>query len=84
MEAPENGLLEVYPNPANSNITISWMSTDESTARLSIIDLSGKTVHKQTIKNGASIDISKLLTGVFVMQVQLDNGSRFVKKLQKQ
>ena len=60
------------------------MSAEESTARLSVIDMSGKTVLEQTIKNGAIIDISKLLTGVFVMQVQLDNGSRFVKKLQKQ
>jgi len=75
--------IEVYPNPAKSDIHI-WIGQDFSSASIKIIDEFGQKVKEiETRKMGYySIDISELTAGVYI--IIIDNGlstkqSKFIK-----
>ncbi len=73
--------LFVYPNPANSLITIEWSSGIGKTIQL--IDALGRNI--QTInatENHISINIEHLAVGIYFIKVEGENGSttqKFVK-----
>jgi ELWxxDGT repeat protein len=70
-------IISVYPNPANSNLTVQVSGTIESVL---IYNTSGKLVQSE-IKNTFSVE--NLPAGIYFLQVQTENGigtSRFVKE----
>lgn len=74
--------LFVYPNPANSLITIEWSSGTGKTIQL--MDALGRNI--QTInatENHISINIEHLSVGIYFIKVEGENGSttqKFVKQ----
>lgn len=72
--------FKVYPNPATSVVTIS--ATDVDSYKLSVSDLSGKTVMTKSL-NGMenTVDISGLSTGAYFFEMNSNNKKEVVKIL---
>ena len=72
--------FKVYPNPANSVITIS--STNVDSYNLTVTDLTGKVVMTKSL-NGIenSIDLSTLSTGAYLFELRSDKGKEVIKIL---
>ena len=60
-EVSMTSTISVYPNPANTFITINGL---ESNSRIRITDMSGRMV-KETTLNGKTLEISELSNGVY-------------------
>lgn len=73
--------LSLYPNPATSTVTITLPNnTDNATA--SIISMNGSVVLNQNINSSnATIDINSLSSGIYTVNVTLDNGQKLTSKL---
>jgi hypothetical protein len=80
IETLDNTLaVKIYPNPVQSQLTI---STDNEIESVSIIDLTGKTI--RTISNSANvIDVSDLQTGIYFVQIK-SNNKLITKKIIKE
>lgn len=72
--------FKVYPNPATSVVTIS--ATDVDSYKLSVTDLSGKTIMTKSL-NGMenTVDISALSTGAYFFELNSNNKKEVVKIL---
>lgn len=76
-----DGSAVFYPNPAYTELTIApgvdWQ-------RVTVTDISGRVVMQQSYSGTATIDISRLSTGTYIADLQLNNGDRahfkFMKK----
>ena len=67
--------LEMYPNPAKESLNITFVTEGSDDARISIIDLTGKTILKveESNLNGkydGRIDISTLAKGTYLLKVE--------------
>lgn len=79
----ENTFLDwnVFPNPANNNITVT-LSSDQQLEEVQLIDVTGRVVKQWNWENGSqmTMDIQEIPTGYFILK--LVNGSRYwTKKL---
>lgn len=75
----------MYPNPANSNVTISLFSDEDQNAIVNLLDLTGRTVlSKQFDLNEGSqnmeIDINAISKGIYLLQLNA-NGEKTIQKL---
>ena len=72
--------FKVFPNPANSVITIS--STNVDSYNLTVTDLTGKVVMTKSL-NGIenTIDLSTLSTGAYLFELRSDKGKEVIKIL---
>ncbi len=71
------GSLDVYPNPANSTITV---KTDDVVETVKVYDVFGKNVANT---NNATVNISDLNSGVYMVVIKTDKGlfqQRFIKQ----
>lgn len=67
--------VQVYPNPANSFITINVPSTVEGTVDLTLMDVAGNmVVSKQLAAGVTSLDVSQFASGVYMLQLNSNNG----------
>lgn len=79
--------VNLYPNPANKQVTVGIENTLTGDFKVKILDVSGK-VHKEQIirklqdKKWVSIDISSLPSGIYVVQIT-DNNYQAIKRLIK-
>ena len=76
-ESVLNQTLEIFPNPAKSEVNISFTRVNEK-ARIALLDLSGKELMVREINNAGdqysgSIDISELSDGVYMLQISDGN-----------
>jgi hypothetical protein len=78
----EQTTFEIYPNPApygDFTITLSNLKTENS--KVAVFDLQGKKVYENTnVYEGTNNISSRLTSGIFIVQVSLDN-SIYYKKL---
>jgi hypothetical protein len=67
--------LLVYPNPANERIIISLPETSQHNAELSIYDVQGKLMLKQSIihQKNFQLNIADWTTGVYTLSLRSDN-----------
>ena len=76
--------FDVYPNPANSYLRISFLDKNNKTGNLSIFDQSGKQVYSETdisfADNYHEIDVSSLSPGIYIMKFPTANRS-YSKKI---
>ena len=70
--------LMIYPNPANSNISIQ-INVDEI-ASVEILNAEGKIVHQQNMRGQTNIDTGSLNRGLYVVKVKTEQ-QIFIKKL---
>jgi hypothetical protein len=74
LESPEEGSVRMYPNPAGSLVNIEFFALSEATAKLRILDLSGRvhmlreTRHVEG-QNNISLDLSGLAGGIYLVEV---------------
>lgn len=79
---PEKVYFSVYPNPANSNVTIEipgnqWEATYE------VIDLVGKVVYKSTIPSDqilTQLDVTSFPSGIYQIKVNTNDNRTSIKK----
>jgi len=69
--------MSVYPNPTNTNTTVSFDLNNEATAAVNVTDLSGKVVFTTTLGtvNGSqnvTIDTQSLTNGVYMVNLSVD------------
>ncbi|MBT8205987.1 MAG: T9SS type A sorting domain-containing protein [Eudoraea sp.] len=70
--------FKLYPNPAFNNVV--YITTkDNGIKKISIYDVFGKVVLTDRIRNNA-LDISRLIPGVYVIQV-IENKKTMTRKL---
>ncbi len=79
----ENNTFNVYPNPANNEITIDLSSYENEEVQISIIDITGKTVSNYNLTNYNRIDVSQLTSGVYFIKVNNLKQSKTAKFIVK-
>ena len=69
-----NSQLKVFPNPTNGIVNVS-LGQDLGIAEIEITSLSGQVVKSETIENtnNASLDVSTLKSGVYILKLTADN-----------
>ncbi len=67
----ENNLFEIYPNPTNDQVHISFSG---SNAELTVYDAQGKMVLKDRIQNQAIISMQNLERGVYLFDFKNSDG----------
>lgn len=76
-------LLEVFPNPAINNLNVNFSLKESKSVRLELFDLSGRIVYENNFNNirdqQASIDLSYLTSGTYLLRFNLPEGSTFRK-----
>ena len=80
--------FEIYPNPANGEITVSCTNTIEGNAHIEIFDLTGQTIYRSNSINAATgfkytIYTGNLATGAYLIKVTNEDGKFAVKRLIK-
>lgn len=80
---PLGNLVNIYPNPAQSKITTE--SNQIQLISFELFDLSGRKMMAQTEinSNRLSIDIEKLLPGIFILKLRTKTGENIVQKFIK-
>ena len=71
----ENKKISIYPNPANTNITIEYSFDDNADASISLINILGSKVLEQKIigsNHKMNLDISNLPNGIYVYSIIKD------------
>jgi hypothetical protein len=87
MEDPSTNInaFEIFPNPANTQATISFIAQNEGNYSIELYDLVGKKVLSKTVyatqgHNMESVELTNTPNGVYLIQLS-GNGSRSVSKL---
>lgn len=85
----ENGIFELFPNPANSKLILSFKRIELSNLMVEIVDLVGKVQSSKTYFIGSceskiDLDIHSLIPSVYILRVKTQNGvfsKKFIKSL---
>ena len=80
---PQTLPIEIFPNPATTSISLKT-PTDVSTLNLSITDLLGRELSRQTITNGGNANISALPNGLYLITATTDSGKVYSGRFRKQ
>ncbi|MCB9064582.1 MAG: T9SS type A sorting domain-containing protein [Chitinophagales bacterium] len=80
-QLPKSTDVEIYPNPAKNAVTVSWNTTSDDDANITITDISGKKVMTTTVKmnDKTVLDVSSLHAGFYMVNVSSDKGSNTQK-----
>ena len=73
--------LEIYPNPSDEELNVSFNLPSADDLTISIVDLSGKSVQKHLIKaktgkNLAMLNTQELAAGMYQLLIQSSNGQK--------
>jgi len=80
METNHSSTLQIYPNPVESNLSIQTNATNIT--QINIYSVTGQVI-MNVASNDKIIDVSNLTQGIYLLQIQTENGivtERFVKK----
>lgn len=80
--------VQVYPNPFSGILNIDFSSQTSSQVEVSVFNLTGKTVYRETWSDTAwdskkQIDLSTLDSGIYLVQGVDENSNQFTKKIIK-
>jgi hypothetical protein len=74
--------LWVYPNPANKKIVVNYSDRFSKRKFLRILDLNGTLVLEQSLReNVSTFDISKISSGIYIIQLNFPDGRKLQEKL---
>lgn len=75
--------VKIYPNPTKSKITVAGNQNQINS--FEIFDMSGRKImeQKEINSNNFTIDIERLMPGIFVLKLQSVNGVSFIQKFSK-
>lgn len=74
LQAPEDNVFDIYPNPTRGIVTV------EGNTTITIIDIQGRVVATEKVEGLKSIDISSLPKGVYVVRDNYGATKKIVKK----
>jgi hypothetical protein len=82
------GRLNVFPNPFNNDLAVTFTTETATSATLSLIDITGKTIatylhETKAGSNELNIDANKIHAGIYFLSVEV-NGEKRVTKVIKQ
>jgi len=66
--------VNVYPNPSEGIVTISNDLNAENT--ITVTDMTGKVVLTKVSSSATTVDLSKVGTGVYMVEVSNENGKK--------
>lgn len=75
-----NNALIIYPNPVTNFLMIN--SSSYTINNIKIIDLNGKTIEQLKYKSEA-IDVSKLLPGIYTIELEIEGHNKLIQKIIK-
>ncbi len=76
--------LSIFPVPASELVTVSLGNFEFEKGTMELYSMLGQLVHSQLIANKSSIiDVSKLSTGVYILNVSTENGFASAKIVKK-
>lgn len=89
IEEQEMENLQLFPNPANENVTLSFVSEEGGQHQISITDINGKLVYTQnfigeTGNNELPISLIGIHAGIYLVTITQENGSAQHLKLVKE
>jgi hypothetical protein len=78
--------LNIYPNPSNGNFTVIFNAMHNTEAAISVTDMAGKVVYSTITTgnagtNSISVDASTLSQGIYMVQIETNEG-KAVSKIQ--
>lgn len=73
----ENAKQVLFPNPTTGSIQV---VNGQAISRYYVVDLTGKTVQSGILNNN-QIDMSSLTSGVYLVQLQQQNGNQITQKV---
>lgn len=81
--------MNLYPNPANENVTLNFVSTEGGNYQLSISDINGKLVFSQNLtakigNNEQQISLTGMNAGIYLVTLTNENGNALHMKLVKE
>jgi len=79
-------ISDVFPNPANNQLNIKYQLNNQQNVTLKVIDIMGNVVVSQPVygtSNTAKINIEKLSSGVYFLQISTKSGNSKVVKFVK-
>ncbi|MFN0274626.1 MAG: T9SS type A sorting domain-containing protein, partial [Chitinophagales bacterium] len=76
--------MSLYPNPANNNITMNYVSQNNAAARVRFLGISGAVVYEMNYEmkggiNDLLMDISMLEAGIYIAEIQSGSNVSFGK-----
>jgi hypothetical protein len=74
--------VDIWPNPARSEIRIRFNERPKQQSTFQIYTIDGRKVIHATLENHA-IDISLLTDGIYFLQIDMENGQKYVHKFFK-
>jgi len=75
--------LNIYPNPAGSYTTLSVAESADAQLTLSVCDLLGRELSRQTLTNGGRANLGHLPAGLYLLTAWTDAGRAYSGKLIK-
>lgn len=84
-EEEANSIFNVFPNPAETNITISMKVISNKSTNVELVDFQGRSILKTIIRSGQNqevIEMGKLPAGTYLIRAQQDD-KQSVKKVMK-
>jgi hypothetical protein len=77
--------FQIFPNPVRNKVRVSFRKASEESFSIKIFNLSGKElVHKTALHDQSNIDVSQLTSGMYILQVEFENGHRSARKFVKE
>jgi len=80
LETPQ---ISLYPNPTTDKISLGFGALNGTSATVAIWDMQGRIMQSQLLSNDA-VDMSKLSTGTYILEVKLADGRIMKKKIVKE
>lgn len=80
----DSGKLQVFPNPVNNFLTLSFDEVSRDKSNVMIYDLNGRLVHNVNVPNDVlsfNIDVTNWSSGVYHLIVQRDQNVLYSKKI---
>jgi len=69
---------EVYPNPANDQLTISFVGIPNNNIDIVVTDVNGKQLHSESIETSSYneklvLDVKNYMEGIYFVEIATDN-----------
>ena len=79
VEEETSSIFNVFPNPTESNITISLKVPSNKTTNVEMTDLQGRIITTPLINNANIINVSQLPAGLYFMQLSFKEDTQIIK-----
>lgn len=81
----QNNQLILFPNPVNDILKIDIQENNYKTARISVYNILGSLKSEKTFDNlePLEIDVTKLLSGIYIMRIEIDN-KNYIREIIKE